>query len=94
MENLFIETGSDTVPVSQDIIKKYNLEKGTFTPFTDFRIVGKNNDFRKEQPPEETPSFKNEDDEVEEMENGLMLSTSEMIDIAQGSDSYPDSNNY
>ncbi|MDF2951846.1 MAG: hypothetical protein K0S18_1429 [Anaerocolumna sp.] len=38
--------------------------------------------------PEQEPASLNQgDDEIDEMENGLALSTSEMIDIAQGVDS-------
>lgn len=87
MEELFIETKNGNVKIEDEIIQKYNLKKGYFTPFTHERIVGKNGDFRREDIPLDKGSLNQVDDEIEEMENGLMLSQSEMIDIAQGVDS-------
>ncbi|MDF2608629.1 MAG: hypothetical protein K0R92_103 [Lachnospiraceae bacterium] len=86
-EELFIETQKGNVPVESDIIEKYDLKEGTFTPFTHERIVDKNGEFIYDMPEQEPASLNQGDDEIDEMENGLALSTSEMIDIAQGVDS-------
>lgn len=82
-----METKSGTIPLEDSIVEKYDLKKGTMSPFTQNRIVGKNGDFKREEPPKEKPILNHGDDEIEEMENGFMISTSEMIDFAQGVDS-------
>lgn len=92
MERLFVETKQGHIPINDDIAEKYELKEGTFTPFTHQRIVDKNGNFIHEEEEKKITSLKNQDDEIKEMENGLMLSTSEMIDIAEGADSYPDEN--
>lgn len=92
MERLFVETKQGNIPIDDAIVEKYKLKEGTFTPFTHQRIVDKNGNFVHEEVEKKNTSLKNQDDEIKEMENGLMLSTSEMIDIAEGADSYPDKN--
>jgi len=92
MEPLFVETKEGNIPIDNAIVEKHGLKEGTYTPFTHQRIVDKNGNFIHEEVEEKNTSLKNEDDEVKDLENGLMLSTSEMIDIAEGSDSYPDEN--
>lgn len=87
MEDLFIETEKGNIPVDQNLIEKYDLKEGTFTPFTQERIVDKNGEFIYDMPEEERGSLNQGDDEIDEMENGLALSTSEMIDIYEGTDS-------
>lgn len=89
MEELYIETKNGNLRIDDAFIQKYNLKKGTLSPFTRSRIVGKNGDFHREDLSEEKESISQVDDEIKEMENGLMLSQSEMIDIAQGVDSEP-----
>lgn len=92
MEQLFVETKQGLIPIDKDIAEKHDLKEGTYTPFTHQRIVDENRNFIHEEVEEKNNSLENEDDEVKELENGLMLSTSEMIDIAEGADSYPDEN--
>ncbi len=87
MEELFVKTKDGNVKIDDSIVKKYDLKKGTLSPFTQSHIVDKNGDFTREDPPGELVSLNQGDDEIEEMENGLLLSTSEMLDIAQGVDS-------
>ena len=87
MEELFLETKNGNSPIAEDIVKKYDLKKGTRTPFTDSRILGKNGDYVREKRLEERASLNQKDDEIKDLENGFMLSQSEMIDIAQGVDS-------
>lgn len=92
MERLFVETNQGPVHIDDALVEKYDLKEGTYTPFTHQRIVDNNGNFIHEEVEKKNTSLKNEDDEVKDLENGLMLSTSEMIDIAEGSDSYPDEN--
>jgi hypothetical protein len=87
MEEIYIETKNGNIKIDDSFVQKYNLKKGTFSPFTHERLVGKNGDFHRDDLPEEKDSLDQDDAEIEEMENGLMLSQSEMIDIAQGVDS-------
>ncbi|QHQ63060.1 hypothetical protein Ana3638_21645 [Anaerocolumna sedimenticola] len=87
MEELYLETKNGNIPIDEDIVEKYDLKKGTRSPFTNNRILGENGDYVREDPPEERASLNQGDDEIEDLENGLMLSQSEMIDIAQGVDS-------
>lgn len=92
MKNLYIETKNGAVPIDKNIEKKYKLEKGTMTPFTDERILGAGGDFTKEKHDDE--AMKNlgnvrKEDGVEP-EDGIMLTTSEIIDFTQGTDSYTD----
>lgn len=90
MNELFLETKSGSIPIDSAIVERNHLKKGTLSPFTGNRIVGKNGDFQLEVPIENNSplnSLKNQDDGIDEMENGLALSTSEMLDIAAGVDS-------
>lgn len=95
-EKLFIETVEGKMELDIKVIEKYHLEKGTYSPFTRSRIVDENGDFTKPKPVIEKPKKKNKfhdgeiDEEVME-DNGtenVKLTTSEMLDFAQGSDSY------
>lgn len=88
MKDLYIETKSGNIPIEKDIIEKHDLKKGTLSPFTGERIVGRNGDFRPEPAKSEAPldNLVHRDDGVDEMENGMALSTSEILDFAQGSD--------
>lgn len=98
MDDLYLETKNGNLPINQGIIEKYNLKKGTISPFTHNRIVGKNGDFHLEvkvQPEaSEEVITKNPDggklisDGTVELENGITLSASEIIDISEGADSY------
>lgn len=86
MENLFLETQEGKLPIDPKIVNKYNLEKGTKSPFTGNRIVNKYGDYTRSVPEEEPHDLSNHEDEIEDFENGMQLSTSEMLDIAQGVD--------
>lgn len=92
MEHLFIETKQGRIPINDAMTEKYKLKEGTYTPFTHQKIVDERGKFIHEEVEKKNVSLKNQDNEIKEMENGLMLSTSEMIDIAEGADSYPDEN--
>lgn len=92
MERLFVETKQERIPIDNAIAEKYELKEGTFTPFTHQRIVDGNGNFVHKEEDKKKASLRNHDDEISEMDYGLTLSTSEMIDIAEGADSYPDAN--
>ena len=91
MEELYIETINGNIPIDMEIIKKFKLEKGTYSPFTHSRIIGKNGEFPIESSDEEDiksggkPAGQNDD--KSELENDLLFSTSEIIDLARGEDS-------
>ncbi|WFR59366.1 hypothetical protein QA584_09830 [Anaerocolumna sp. AGMB13025] len=87
MEELYLETKEGKVKIDDRIAQKYDLKKGTVSPFTQNHIVDKAGEFKREEPPKKRDSINQGDDEIEEMENGFYLSTSEMLDIAQGVDS-------
>ena len=84
MEKLYIETDNGKIPIPINIAQKLNLKKGMLSPFTCNKIVGENND--SENPDNEKPLL-NEDPEATE---NVMLSTSEIIDFSQGTDSHID----
>lgn len=44
MDKLYIETENGNQPIDNDITQKYNLQKGTKSPFTGNRIVDKYGD--------------------------------------------------
>lgn len=87
MDKLYIETENGNMPIDNDITQKYNLQKGTKSPFTGNRIVDRYGDYTVQKPPEERHDLSNHEDEIKDMENGFQLSTSEMLDIAEGVDS-------
>jgi len=89
MKKLDIETKNGNIPIDQKIVNKYNLEKGTKSPFTGNRIVGINGEYPLEKPKENDVSKLDPDngDGIAEMDGGLMLSTSEIIDFSEATDS-------
>ncbi len=98
MEKLYIETSRGNVPIDREFIEKYNLQKGMNTPFSRDRIVGNNGEFFIDPSQQEhvrahdtkkVPFDGFPDDEIETMDKGMELSTSEIIDFAQGVDSKP-----
>jgi hypothetical protein len=87
MERLFIETEKGNIPIDNEIAQKYNLQKGDKSPFTGQRIVDKFGDATAPEPPEEEHDLSNQEDEIEDLEKGFQISTSEMLDFAEGADS-------
>lgn len=86
MENLYLETKNGNVPIDPTMVEKYHLKKGVKSPFTNNRIVDKDGDYQVDiATTKKLNSYP--DNEIAEMEYGLSLSTSEMIDIAAGVDS-------
>jgi len=92
-EDLYLETETGYVKISPEMIDKLNLKKGNMSPFTNNRIVGRNGEFFKETSKEEEKKEissglnKGPEDGVVQLDNGLMLTRSEILDISHGTDS-------
>lgn len=89
MDKLYMEIGDRRVPISDEIAQKYKLKKGTYSPYTGYRIVDENGGFP-------VPENKTKDQyELQEAnkaresiaQENMDLSTSEIIDFSQGVDS-------
>lgn len=80
MEELYLETQNGNILLSPELIKKYSLEKGMISPFSNFRIIGKNGEFPKRDKGEKING------NIEETEN-VMLTQSEILDFANAVDS-------
>ncbi|OQB14203.1 MAG: hypothetical protein BWY15_01326 [Firmicutes bacterium ADurb.Bin193] len=82
MAKLFLKTENGVLPIEQSQIKKYNLEVGEISPYTNYCIVDENGNDKKRK------KTKNKShhsiDEI--MDEGIVFSTSEILDIAQGAD--------
>ncbi|MGI6732626.1 MAG: hypothetical protein ACOX4J_00325 [Anaerovoracaceae bacterium] len=98
MEELYLEMPNGNVPIDPKFVEKYNLQKGMRAPFSRNRIVGAKGEYFIEPSKQEqvrdrgakkVPFDGFPDDEIETMDNGFELSTSEIIDFAQGVDSDP-----
>lgn len=91
MEELYLETKNGNIQIHQDMIKKFDLKKGTMSPFTNNRIVGKNGDYNSEIAIDKGAAKQSLDEKPEdgivEMDDGSTLSTSEIIDLSNGADS-------
>lgn len=90
-EILYLETEAGQIPLSPEMVAKYNLKKGIFSSFTNYKIVDQSGAFTSETPPkEQKPKLDPEEkpgDGIVEMDNGMQLSTSEILDLAAGADS-------
>lgn len=97
MQELFLKTDNELIPLDEKIINKYGLKAGKISPFSRFWVVDKNGNMVKDSlyegtsspTPEEMPKGEGlEDDEIEEFEEtGAILSQSEIIDFSRGVDS-------
>jgi hypothetical protein len=90
MEELFLETESGFVPIEPGIVRKYKLEMGSRSPFARSRIVGRNGEY----PPRPAAGSREKhwldeqpDHDISDIDNGVLFSTSEILDLAQGVDS-------
>lgn len=104
MEDLFLETKNGKERIDEQAVEKYHLESGTLSPFTQNRIVGKDGDRRAKSSSDqdsedsirqdfnEMPLQGIRGDGVDEMDNGFVMSQSEIIDFSQGVDSRTDEN--
>lgn len=84
MEKLYVEIDNQRIPISEEIVNKYKLKKGMYTPYTKSRIVDENGDFPM---PETEDKEKPELNEDEVILDNTDLTVSEIIDFSQGLDS-------
>lgn len=90
MEQLYLETENGTVLIDSKLVKKYHLNAGTYSPFTRQRIIGTRGSFElkgQELIDIDVPEEGYHDDGVDLMQNGFQMSTSEILDFAEGTDS-------
>jgi hypothetical protein len=87
MEDLYLKTEKGDAQIEPGVVRKYNLEKGLYSPFTHQRLVNQNGEFPAELKAEKDPKNTGGKDLGDEKEGGVMMSTSEIIDFAQGADS-------
>lgn len=92
MDKLFLRTKRGDVPIDPSVAAKYDLKAGEETPFSHAKIVGADGSApqggaqsgQKEEGEKEGELM---NDEISELENGVTLSQSEIIDFSQGTDS-------
>mgnify|MGYP000937461795 CR=1 FL=1 len=104
MEDLYLETKHGRERIDEQTVKKYHLESGMLSPFTQNRIVGENGEYRpkKDSDGDSEASIRQDfsdmplqgirGDVADEMDNGFVMSQSEIIDFSQGVDSRMDEN--
>jgi len=87
MERLYIETDSGRLPIDPAVAERLKLEKGTFSPFTNKRIVGEKGDFPERRPAKNGDgALKLDENKFEPTEN-IQFTTAEILDLALGTDS-------
>jgi hypothetical protein len=90
MEELFLETENGIIPIDPEIVRKYKLEKGSRSPFARSRIVGRNGEYPDRVAESGTKKQwldEQSEHDIEDIDNGILFSTSEILDLAQGVDS-------
>ncbi len=95
MDRIYLETSSGIMQIDPAIKKKYNLKKGTLSPFTCSRIVGTTGDYPlmpfgedlSKRGMRKIPFEGFKDDGIDQTEHGAEFSTSEILDISEGVDS-------
>jgi hypothetical protein len=104
MKELYLETEHGRERIDEQTVEKYHLESGTLSPFTQNRIVGENGEYRQKDDPDadDEASIRQDFDDMplqgirgdglDEMDNGFVMSQSEIIDFSQGVDSRMDEN--
>jgi hypothetical protein len=97
MDELYVKTPKGIAPISREIARKYHLKPGAVSPFSGSLVVDARGRASAPEPPRETlsPDEKPRGDRLDgiaQMDMGLEMKTSEMIDFAQGVDStlYPE----
>lgn len=86
MENLYIDTPNGRKPIEPKVAEKYNLEKGVISPFTREPLTDKHGEFPS-MTSIEKDTKNNGGKRIENEEENVMMSTSEVLDFAQASDS-------
>ncbi|MBP1926059.1 hypothetical protein J2Z76_001923 [Sedimentibacter acidaminivorans] len=98
MKELYLATENGNVKINQDQIEKYNLKEGGVSPYTKYRIVDEEGNFKHQisedkKTKTEMPEGEGlEDDEIIEFPDGQILSQSEIIDFSEGTDSSVEGN--
>lgn len=91
MDKLYIKTQDGNVPIDDSVASKYHLEAGGETPFLHEMIVDANGRAPAPEPEKKREKGEKEgelmNDEISQLENGITLSQSEIIDFSQGTDS-------
>lgn len=91
-KKLYIRTAGGLAPIDPALAEKYGLRPGMASPFSEGRIVddsGVAHDDAVPDAPERIDTVKGElvNDGIAQLDNGMTLSHSEMIDIAHAEDS-------
>lgn len=101
MKELYLATENGNVKIDQEQIEKYNIKEGSISPYTKYRIVDKNGNFKEENNGDEISISEKiempegeglEDDQIIEFPDGQILSQSEIIDFSEGTDSTVEGN--
>ena len=83
MKKLYVQAKDQKIPVSPEVINKYALENGMLTPFSREPLVGEHNEssnHMQTQAPKTPPLSEQE-------ATDRTMSTAELLDFAQGTDS-------
>jgi len=84
MKELFLKMENGNIPIEQEQIEKYNLKAGDISHCNRYHIVDKNGKENKGS----TQKKKLTDHQLDEMmDDGVIFTPSESIDITQGVDS-------
>jgi hypothetical protein len=90
-KRLYIKTENGIAPIDAEIAKKYSLKSGTKAPFSSGLIVDMDEtpEIAEPKTDERIDVVKGElvNDGIAQLDNGMTLSHSEMIDIAEAADS-------
>jgi hypothetical protein len=90
-KRLYIRTGKGIEPIDPAIVEKYGLKPGMWAPFSDGVVVGMDETPGADDTggKERIDTVKGElvNDNIAQLDNGMTLQTSEMIDIAKAEDS-------
>ena len=79
MDELFLITENGNIPIDGDSVLKYNLKRGAKSPFLRYPVADKHGDA--------TLKAEDKDTALESDDHPTILTTSEILDFMQGSDS-------
>lgn len=92
-KQLYLKTENGIMPIDPAIAEKYNLKAGTASPFSRGLIIDMDETPAESEPVKPKAEGKDEtkgelvNDGIAQLDNGMTLSHSEMIDIAEAADS-------
>lgn len=96
MNKLYLDTKDGKMPIDPQVAEKYSLNKGMKSPYTNGVVVDETGSAAKpakQKVPQSDLTVNKEkyaNDTLSEYENGLVLDTAEVLDIAQAADSQID----